>query len=605
MGPQDRIQLPGQVFPGTVPPNGHPAPAQTVAPAATPKMKKAEEPTAVKDAFREVVETVVFVVVLVLLLKTFVAEAFVIPTGSMAETLLGYQKWATCPECGEEFPVNCSSEVDPQQGPPIAVVGCTCPNCRYKETWIETDAQGRVIRTLHEPPKWGSGDRVLVSKFPYDNGRFGAAGTPHRADVVVFKYPEAPQKAQTPMNYIKRLWGLPGETVGIFNGDVYILPAGILDYPEERDPNDPAIIRKHPRPEDPKDLWKLTYTYPDDADAMRLFHEGAFKIFRKSPDLIHAMRRLVYDNDHQPKDLVGKVKPRWQAKDGWASNDENVPRVFRQKGTSGEQPQMLRYQHLIVDRNRPQEGTADPKPSLITNYMGYNTGELAGRGSHQVDTNWVGDLMIECTATVEAVEGDLFLELSKGGDRFQARFDLQKGTVSLSRLNSGQVHEVAAPVPAIAKSGTYKIGFANIDSRLTVWVDGKLPYQDANGGDDRKQGGVDYPPWIPPMGDPPGDPKNDPNNLEPASIGVARGAKLSVAHLQLWRDTYFVAATNNRPSDTTELKTMYVQPGHFLCLGDNSSESSDSRYWGLVPQRLLLGRAVMVYWPLSRAGVIR
>src|SRR5205085_6930772 len=101
-----------------------------------------------KDGVRELVECVVFVVVLVLLLKSFVAEAFVIPTGSMAETLLGYQKWETCPECGYEFPVNCSSEVDPQQGEPVPVVGCTCPNCRFKDVWQEADVQGRIARTL-------------------------------------------------------------------------------------------------------------------------------------------------------------------------------------------------------------------------------------------------------------------------------------------------------------------------------------------------------------------------------------------------------------------------------------------------------------------------
>ena len=59
-----------------------------------------------KDGVRELVECVVFVVVLVLLLKSFVAEAFVIPTGSMATTLLGYQKDITCPECKFEFPIN-------------------------------------------------------------------------------------------------------------------------------------------------------------------------------------------------------------------------------------------------------------------------------------------------------------------------------------------------------------------------------------------------------------------------------------------------------------------------------------------------------------------
>ena len=64
-----------------------------------------------RDPAREVIETVVFVVVLVLLLKLFVTEAFVIPTGSMAETLYGYQKLVTCPQCGYEFPVNSHDEV--------------------------------------------------------------------------------------------------------------------------------------------------------------------------------------------------------------------------------------------------------------------------------------------------------------------------------------------------------------------------------------------------------------------------------------------------------------------------------------------------------------
>src|SRR5207244_9955989 len=84
------------------------------------------------DGFREVIETVVFVVVLVLLLKSFAAEAFVIPTGSMAVTLWGYQKDVTCPKCGHEYPVNCSREEDPGPGGPRPVVASTCENCRYR-----------------------------------------------------------------------------------------------------------------------------------------------------------------------------------------------------------------------------------------------------------------------------------------------------------------------------------------------------------------------------------------------------------------------------------------------------------------------------------------
>ncbi|MFM7149790.1 MAG: hypothetical protein ACKO23_08100, partial [Gemmataceae bacterium] len=76
---------------------------------AVPQPTEKSKPSTLKqpstmDNPREIIETVVFVVVLVLMLKSFVAEAFVIPTGSMAETLYGYQKMVTCPQCGVEFP---------------------------------------------------------------------------------------------------------------------------------------------------------------------------------------------------------------------------------------------------------------------------------------------------------------------------------------------------------------------------------------------------------------------------------------------------------------------------------------------------------------------
>jgi hypothetical protein len=118
-------------------------PAKSTKPGTAPA--KAEEPEAPKDGFREIVETVVFVVVLVLILKAFVAEAFVIPTGSMAPTLFGYHKRVTCPECGFPFDVNCSKEVDVQEVQRAPVVGCTCPNCRVR------------IDLERHPPRQGGG----------------------------------------------------------------------------------------------------------------------------------------------------------------------------------------------------------------------------------------------------------------------------------------------------------------------------------------------------------------------------------------------------------------------------------------------------------------
>ena len=105
------------------------APGRTAA-APTPTADKDKRPPEQKDALREIVETVVFVVVLVLLLKGFLAEAFVIPTGSMATTLLGYHRDITCPECGFRFPLNMSKQFDEQEINRERITGCTCPNCR-------------------------------------------------------------------------------------------------------------------------------------------------------------------------------------------------------------------------------------------------------------------------------------------------------------------------------------------------------------------------------------------------------------------------------------------------------------------------------------------
>ena len=86
------------------------------------------------------------------------------------------------------------------------VTDVTCPLCRTTTNVDPRTPEGRQF------PTYG-GDRILVSKFTFD------FNDPHRWDVTVFKYPG---EAQT--NYIKRLVGLPGETVRIRHGDLSFRP---------------------------------------------------------------------------------------------------------------------------------------------------------------------------------------------------------------------------------------------------------------------------------------------------------------------------------------------------------------------------------------------
>ena len=48
-----------------------------------------------------------------------------------------------------------------------------------------------------------------------------------------------------------------------------------------------------------------------------------------------------------------------------------------------------------------------------------------------------------------------------------------------------------------------------------------------------------------------------------------------------------------------------VPEDSYFVLGDNSINSDDSRFWGYVPRKNVLGRAFLIYWPLTQITILR
>jgi signal peptidase I len=58
-----------------------------------------------------------------------------------------------------------------------------------------------------------------------------------------------------------------------------------------------------------------------------------------------------------------------------------------------------------------------------------------------------------------------------------------------------------------------------------------------------------------------------------------------------------------KAAECTFSQSIRVPAGDYYMMGDNRGNSDDSRYWGPVPQRYIIGVAFLTYWPPDRIGV--
>lgn len=494
------------------------APATSGRPASEAAPRRRESP-------REFIEQIVIAFILAFLVRGFEAEAFVIPTGSMAPTLMGMHKEVACPHCGFTFTVNASDESD-SRGFPQAIVAGLCGNCRAP------------VR-IDEDPSF-NGDRILVMKFLYDLPLLGG-GRPDRWDVVVFHYPEEPET-----NYIKRLVGLPGEDLRIFFGDILTRPRGSSE---------------------------------------------PFRIRRKPPGHQAAMLMNVWDDRHRPKALADR--PEWQR---W---QPRLPGAWRElepgrfATVAGPDWVDLRYRHLVPDHQQwdailgGEPLPYPPRPSLISDFYSYNTASpFARQLNDPFGPHWVGDLALSATVESKSDSGTLRLELVEGGVANTCTVDLATGEATLAHGDEVLGPPAATPLKG---RGTHAVTFANVDARLTLEVDGQLPFGEGLAYED---GSNDFDGGHPIPTD---------ADLDPVGV-AARSAEVVVSDLVLKRDIYYTldpgkwdysslglvsSTTLSDPSEFPLLKDLPwaefpIQPGHYMMLGDNSPRSKDGRGWGLL-----------------------
>jgi signal peptidase I len=123
------------------------------------------------------------------------------------------------------------------------------------------------------------------------------------------------------------------------------------------------------------------------------------------------------------------------------------------------------------------------------------------------------------------------------------------------------------------------------------------------------------------------DPNEGANNFdqaEPEACDVARGRPSSQTYVkrivglpgdhlriidgQVWRngrrepDRFTIPCDG--AGDCNFPRTFTVPPGDYYMMGDNRPDSLDSRFWGPVPRRWLIGQVFMTYWPPDRIGFL-
>ena len=525
---------------------------------------------------KETIESILIAFILAFIFRCYVVEAFVIPTGSMAPTLLGAHMQFRCPDCGYRFTAGYNEQDDTFSVPSRAgkTFGVICPNCGMRvPKHVENDPDNGA-----ENPAIRYGDRILVMKYQY------LLQPPQRFDVVVFKTPD---NRGTPgdytVNYIKRLVGRPTERLFVAEGDLYVSP-------DTGKPPAAKDFKIQTKPKSAQDaLWRIVF----DCDYVPIGLPRSFT---------DATGATIQEKEwHQP----------WQSEpggSGWISSDAAAGVTARE----------------FVFDNDDGSGTlkfhaeTNPNIAALTDWLAYDQTSNQRSDDHDTSGTPSYGLRDDVVRNVADLKVQFVLDKFVGAGKFRAIVGKQNDAAFVCEVSNGLIRLIkemgesrreigSVPLP----SGPVRLTLQNVDYRVSIAINGveRLTTTEA-----------DYRPDVAAVID-----RAQANQAGPAGYCQIEGDRCHVrmSHLQLWRDVFYRDREPNMfvPRGTAvDFPNRVVQLGkdEYFAMGDNSYQSSDGRYWtsrvdiddenlhiseGRVPGRFLLGKAFFVYWPAGYRAV--
>ncbi len=559
------------------------------------------------DTIKETLESVVIAFILAFVFRAYIVEAFVIPTGSMAPTLLGEHLGVTCSQCGYDFAIDLRG---PGERPSDVIDGAVdtltqangpggvhaaCPMCKYQE-YVPKGA------------RTSSGDRILVHKYIY------SVSKPRRWDVVVFKNPQMWNNDDSrgpTTNYIKRLIGLPGEHLQIIEGNIYVRRAE-SDDPAEREWR---IARKTDRPDVQEAVWQPIY------HSRFVPLDGGW-----TEGLSNRRWWLPWHGDMGDWQLPAQVKRGESVKTGPNWTAYRLDSVGRGRLAFGFKPAVYFNHDDPSPYGEPQRHQYAYNVRKVREGNGEPIEDIRLAVALRPDQDGLS-LMLRTTARFDDEStdsgGDVLGALIKPDGR--VTFVRRKRLGADNALTSHEEIGESAQIDPLPTDRTTQVEFWFVDQEASLWVNGERVLRQAFDMDIdhvRKRRSL------------------SPNEFPSIAIEVD-GSPVTLFNVELDRDLYYSAsraAGNGGASalggvskdagkapigESPPLELHEAKPGdphnnEYYCLGDNSPSSLDGRFWhsldpwvrqksfdgkdrfGVVPEDLLMGRAFFVYFPAPR-----